>query len=417
MTPEPLNYTLHQLANGLTVLLHPDPTTPMAVVNVLYKVGAKVEDASRTGFAHLFEHLMFGGSEHADSFDGTLQLAGGNNNAFTNNDITNYYDILPASNIATALWLEADRMARLSINERSLDVQRKVVIEEFKENYLNQPYGNVWHLLRNMCYQTHPYRWPTIGLTTQHIAEASLQDVQAFYDRYYAPDNAILVVAGGIDPLPTLALIEQYFGSIPPSGRPASPLHPEPIQTSARKLVHQAQVPDDALYLAFPMANRLHEAYYRADLLSDILAGGPSSRFQLRLVKGKKLFSSLSAYITGNIDPGLFMIQGKPNPGITLEEAEAAIWEELNLLAEEPIAEEELQKVKNKVESGFEYSMISLMNRAYQLAYFTMLGNPDMLFAEKEKYTSLYSTHLQEEATRLFTTEQSNTLFYQAAKA
>lgn len=413
----PITFEKITLANGLTVIAHYDPLTPMAVVNTLYKVGARQEEPHRTGFAHLFEHLMFGGSKHAPQFDSALQLAGGNNNAFTNNDMTNYYDILPAANVETAFWLESDRMQWLNIGERSLDIQRKVVIEEFKENYLNQPYGQLWHQVRHLSYTTHPYRWPTIGLTPQHVADATLPDVQSFFDRYYQPGNAILSVAGGVEPEHVFRLAEKYFGEIP-AGPPLHRHWPaEPEQGSPRQATFQDNVPLDALILTFPMAGRTEEAFYEADLLSDVLSSGTSARFYQRLVKEQQLFNQLNAFVTNNVDPGLFVVHGRLNEGVTYPQAEAAIRLELDRLQQDAIPEQELQKVKNKVESGYEYNSISLMNRAYSLAYFEMLGDAQWINQEKERYLSVAAPDLQMRAQHLLTRHHTNTIEYRAKTA
>ena len=411
---QPISYEKYQLANGLTVLIHHDPLTPMAVVNTLYKVGARNEVSTRTGFAHLFEHLMFGGSQNAPHFDAALQEAGGNNNAFTNNDLTNYYDILPADNLETALWLESDRMHFLHINERSLDVQRKVVIEEFKENYLNQPYGQLWHQVRQLCYTQHPYRWPTIGLTPQHVAEATLSEVQAFYQQYYTPNNAILTIAGGVAPDQALPLVERYFGDIPTGPTPLPDWPTEPAQMGARHASFEDDVPLNMLIMAYPMADRTDKGYYEADLISDILSSGSSSRLYLKLVKEQQLFNELQAFISGNLDPGLFVIRGRLNEGVSYDDAQAAIQQELQRLQDDLVPRHELEKVKNKVESGYEYNTINLMNRAYALSYFENLGDANGLNTEKEHYLSVSAAALRDRAIQLFDARHLNLLEYRA---
>lgn len=403
------------LRNGLTVISHFDPHTSMVVVNTLYKAGARNEAPKLTGFAHLFEHLMFGGSLNAPHFDSVLQQAGGNNNAFTNNDFTNYYNSLPVDNLATALWLEADRMWQLDINERSLSVQKSVVVEEFKENYLNQPYGNAWHLLRGMAYQHHPYRWPTIGLVPQHVENASLEDVTAFYRHYYNPGNAILVIAGGIPSEEALDMANRYFSGIPEGKTPKDNWPQEPQQTSPREMEHLNQVPLNAVYRAYHMDARTSQAYYEADLLTDVLSSGPSSRLYNRLVKQRQLFTTLYAHVTANLDPGLLVVQGRLNPEVTFEAAEAALDAELELLITSPVSQMELEKVLNKVESGFAYNTVNLMNRAFSLAYFEMLGDAAGLDQEPERFLRVSASDLQQRAAEVFRKENSSTLRYLAS--
>ena len=403
------------LRNGLTVISHFDPHTAMVVVNTLYKAGARNEAPDRTGFAHLFEHLMFGGSLNAPHFDTVLQRAGGNNNAFTNNDFTNYYDILPVDNLESALWLEADRMSQLDINERSLAIQKSVVVEEFKENYLNQPYGNAWHLLRGMAYQHHPYRWPTIGLEPRHVEDAILDDVTAFYRHYYHPGNAILVISGGIPSEKAFEMVNRYFSEIPEGKTPEREWPQEPHQTTSREMEYSNHVPLNALYRAYHMGARTEPAYYEADLLTDVLSSGPSSRLYNRLVKQRQLFTTLYAHVTANLDPGLLVLQGRLNPGVTFEAAEAALDAELELLISTPVSKMELDKVHNKVESGFAYNTISLMNRAFSLAYFEMLGDAAGLDHEPERFLRVSASDLQKRAAEVFRKENSSTLRYLAS--
>ncbi len=402
------------LDNGLRVLVHVDPTTPMAVMNILYDVGARDEDPAKTGFAHLFEHLMFGGSVNIPSYDEPLQRVGGENNAFTSNDITNYYITLPAANIETAFWLESDRMLGLAFSEKSLDVQRQVVSEEFKQRYLNQPYGDVWLKLRPLAYQVHPYRWATIGKELAHIEQATMDEVKAFFHKYYHPQNAIMVVGGNVDIDEVKRLSEKWFGPIP-SGEPNKRVLPvEPEQTAARKLEVRANVPVDALYIAFHIGSRTENAFYECDLISDILSQGKSSRLFTRLVMEKKLFSELNAYQTSSVDAGLLVVEGKPAQGVQMHDAEAALWAELHLLQEELVGERELTKVKNKVESVLVFSEMNLLDKAMNLAFFESLGDADDLNREIERYQSVSSHDIRERAKRVFREENSSTLYYLA---
>lgn len=402
------------LSNGLKLLIHKDASTPMAVVNVLYDVGARDEKESQTGFAHLFEHLMFGGSIHIPDYDEPLQLAGGENNAYTTNDLTNYYCQLPAENLETAFWLESDRMLSLAFSEKSLDVQRKVVSEEFKEHYLNKPYGDVWHKMREMAYKVHPYKWMTIGKELKHIEEAQLQDVKNFFTRHYNPANAILVVAGNVETEQVLQLAEKWFGTIPSGEKYIRSLPKEPQQTAARRLEVKADVPIDAFIKTWHMGSRLERGYYVADLITDILGGGASSRLFQKLVKEQQLFSNLDCYHFGSIDTGLLTIEGKLVKGVSIEKAEAAVEAELQQLKETLVDEKELQKVKNKTESTILFEDMSVMSRANSLAFYELLGDAQLMNDELEKYQSITAEELRAECERIFDERNSNTLYYLA---
>ncbi len=402
------------LANGLKVLVHEDPTTPMAVVNILYDVGARDEDPEQTGFAHLFEHLMFGGSINIPSYDEPLQRVGGENNAFTSNDITNYYITLPAVNLETAFWLESDRMMSLAFSEKSLEVQRNVVSEEFKQRYLNQPYGDAWLKLRPLAYKTHPYQWATIGKSLKHIEEATIHDVKTFFTRHYNPSNAIMVVGGNIKLAEVKRLSEKWFGGIPATEKLVRSLPPEDLQTEERKETVKANVPLDAIYKVFHMPARTDSSYYAVDLISDILSRGNSSRLFRNLLKDQKLFSEINAYLTGSLDAGLFVLEGKPLPGVSMDTADAAIWTELERLKNEEVTEHELTKVKNKMESTMVFSEMSLLDKAMNLAYFELLGDADQLNSETQKYLQVSSSEIREQAGRIFRKENSSTLYYLA---
>ncbi len=411
-----INFSKFELDNGLRVIVHEDDSTPMAAVNVLYNVGARDESPEKTGFAHLFEHLMFGGSVNIPDFDDPIQLAGGENNAFTNNDITNFYDIVPAENLETVFWLESDRMLQLNIDEKTLDTQRKVVVEEFKETCLNQPYGDVWHHIADLAYKVHPYRWPTIGKIPKHVEEATLDDVRDFYKKYYNPNNAILVVAGNVKTEKVKTMTKEWFGDIP-SGAPAMRTLPqEPQQRVFQHRVRQSNVPVDALYLAFHIPARNHENYYAVDLLSDVLCNGRSSRLYRRLLKEQRLFTSIDAYITGNIDPGLLIIEGKPSDGVSIETAEAAIWKELDELKNEIISERELRKLKNKVESALIFSESNVLNKAINLAFFELLGDADLINQEVDLYEKVTTQDIQKMSQTILTKENCSELYYLAKK-
>lgn len=402
----------YTLPNGLRLVHSQDESTQMVAINVLYNVGARDENPEHTGFAHLFEHLMFGGSVNIPDYDGPLQLAGGENNAWTNNDITNYYLTVPKQNVETGFWLESDRLLSLDFSERSLEVQRGVVMEEFKQRCLNQPYGDVSHLLRPLAYRVHPYQWPTIGKELSHIANATLDEVKAFFFQFYAPNNAVLAVTGNITFEEAVQLTEKWFGPIPRREVPVRKLSQEPPQTEERRMTVERNVPLDSLFMAFHMCERQHPDYYAFDILSDVLSNGRSSRLNQHLVQQKKLFSSIDAYISGSIDAGLFHISGKPAAGVSLEQAEAAVREELAALQHELIAEHELEKVKNKFESTQIFGNINYLNVATNLAWFELNGKAEEMEQEVDNYRAVTAEQLREVAQRAFTKENSVVLYY-----
>lgn len=406
----------HTLPNGLRIVHSEMDSTQMVALNVLYNVGARDEHPEHTGFAHLFEHLMFGGSVNIPDYDTHVQNAGGENNAWTNNDITNYYITLPRQNVETGFWLESDRMLSLDFNEKSLEVQRQVVIEEFKQRNLNQPYGDVGHLVRGMAYKEHSYQWPTIGKETSHIANATLDEVKDFFFRFYAPDNAILAVTGNISFEDTVALAEKWFGPIPRRNVGTRNLPKEPVQTAERRQTVERNVPVDALYMVFHKCDRLHPDYYTFDMLSDLLSSGRSCRLVQHLVLEKQIFSSIDAYISGSIDEGLFHIAGKTSPGISLEEAEEAIWEELEALKTVETDPYELEKVKNRYESEQIFNNLNYLNVATNLAFFELIGKAEDINHEVEKYRSVTSERIREVARKAFVRENCSVLYYKAKK-
>ena len=409
-----INYNKFVLTNGLRVLVHEDDTTPMACVNILYDVGARDEDPERTGFAHLFEHLMFGGSVNIPNYDEVLQRVGGENNAFTSNDITNYYITLPAVNLETALWLESDRMLNLAFNEQSLEVQRQVVIEEFKQRYLNQPYGDVWLRLRPLAYDRHPYRWATIGKNIEHIEQATMEDVKQFFQTFYHPANAIMVIAGKVKLEEVKPLVEKWFDTIPAHPTKQRSLPQEVPQQAARRELVEADVPVDSIYIAFHGPDRHHPDYYTLDLISDLLSRGSSSRLYRALVKEEQSFVDVNAYLMGSVDTNLFVVEGKPSDGISLEQAEQTLWKQLDLLKMELISEAELEKVKNKVESTMVFAELSILDKAMNLAYFELLGDADAYNKEVAKYATTNTTDIQRVSSEIFRKENSSTLLYKA---
>jgi len=411
-----IHFERTKLANGLTVIVHQDKTTPMVAIDICYNVGARDEHPDRTGFAHLFEHLMFGGSKHIPAYDEPLQKAGGDNNAFTSNDLTNYYLTLPKNNIETGFWLESDRMLELAFSKSSLDVQRNVVIEEFKQRQLNQPYGDVWPLLRQLAYKVHPYQWPTIGREISHIEKATMQQVKDFFFAHYAPDNAVLVVTGDVEFDEVVKLAERWFGPIPNRGIKPRNIPQEPEQTEIRIQTVIREVPNDVIYMAFHMAGRLDPDYYTTDLISDVLSNGNSSRMYQNLVQKEKLFTELDAYLSGDYEPGLFVVSGKPSNGISLETARNAIEKELDRMKDELVTEYELEKVKNKVEANIEYSEMNYLTKAMNLATNEILKDAALINSQAENYRRVTAAQIQEVSRQLFRPENCSVLNYLAKK-
>lgn len=409
-----IKYKQTILPNGLTVLVNRDHASKLAAVNILYKVGARNESEHKTGFAHLFEHLMFRGTHNVPDFDLPVQMACGENNAFTTNDYTNYYITLPKENIATALWLESDRMSNLDLSEEVIETEKQVVIEEFKQRYLNQPYGDEQLLLRKLCYTTHPYRWPTIGISEEHIERATIEDVRAFYALHYRPSRAILSISADMDEDEMIALATEYFAGIEDNGGDIAPIAPEPKQCEPRRLVVEREVPATDIIIAFHMGDRLSHDFFIGDLASDLLAGGESSRLVNRLVKERGLFSSVNAYITGSLDAGLFVIKGRLMPTTTEQEAEEALLDELNDLKLGNISDYEMEKVKNKFEANTLMGEINVMNKAMNLGFYSMTGRIELINEETDIFRSITREEIMAFATERFTAENSSTIIYRA---
>lgn len=410
-----IEFTEFKLPNGLHVIVHEDKTVQIAVMNILYDVGSRDEEEEKTGFAHLFEHLMFGGSVNIPNYDEPLQLVGGENNAFTNTDITNYYLTLPAANIETAFWLESDRMLSLSFDPKVLEVQRKVVVEEFKQRYFNQPYGDVWLKLRPLAYQRHPYKWATIGKEIGHIENATDSDVKDFFFKHYVPSNAVLVVAGNVTVEQVRMLAEKWFGPIPAGKKPVRMLTQEPAQNGKRVEETMAKVPADALYKTFHTVGRFEKSYYAVDLLSDILSRGQSSRLYNRLVKELELFTSISSFVTGTIDPGLLVISGRVKDGVRLEDAEQEIDKILEEVVKNGVTEEELEKVKNQAIATVEFGEVDVSNRAMALAFAALSGNTNLVNTEKSDLSAVTLHDIHEAAKNALREENSSVLFYRSA--
>ena len=407
-----IQFEKFQLDNGLKVLVHQDTSTPMAVVNVLYNVGAKDEDPAKTGFAHLFEHLMFGGSVNIPVYDEPLQRAGGENNAYTTNDLTNYYCQIPAENIETAFWLESDRMLSLAFSKKSLEVQRKVVCEEFKEHYINKPYGDAWHKMRSLAYTQHPYRWMTIGASLAHVEDATMEDVKDFFFQFYRPNNAILVVTGNVETEQVKKLAEKWFGPIEAGKAYLRNLPKEPLQEKSRSMDVRADVPLDMLMMTWHMGGRFDEGYHATDLITEVLGGGTSARLYEQLIKVKQIFSSIDCYHFGTVDPGLLVIEGKLVKGISMAVAEKAVLEEIEKIKNEILDAKEVQKVINKTESVICFEDMSIMNRAHSLAYYELLGDADLMNKELGMYQRVTPTMIQHTAQEIFQENNRNTLYY-----
>jgi zinc protease len=411
-----IQFNEFSLDNGLRVIVHQDPTVQIAVLNVLYEVGSRDEDPEKTGFAHLFEHLMFGGSMNIANYDEPLQKVGGENNAFTNTDITNYYLTVPASNIETGFWLESDRMLSLSFEPQVLEIQQKVVIEEFKQRYLNQPYGDVWLKLRPLAYLAHPYQWATIGKEIRHIENATMDDVRQFFFQYYVPANAILVVAGNVTLDQVRRLTEKWFGPIKSPEVQKQALPQEPPQTVKRTLEVEADVPASALYKAYHMPGRFHPDYFAVDLMSDVLTRGHSSRLYQKLVKEREIFTTISSFTMGTVDPGLLVINGRVKDGIKLQDAEAEVNSLIDEMLRSGITDAELEKVKNQAYSTLEFGEVEVMNRAMNLAFAKLSGDANHVNEEAKLIEAVSIDQIQRAAREVLRDENSNVLYYKASK-
>lgn len=407
-----INFHKYHLDNGLRVLIHPDKSTPFVSICVTYAVGTRDENPQRTGFAHLFEHLMFGGSKHATDFDQHIQNAGGENNAFTNQDVTVYYDQLPLDNWEIGLWLESDRMQNLLLNQKALDVQRKVVVEEFKETCLNQPYGDIWHHIGPLLYKKHPYQVPTIGAKIEHIQEAELSDVQNFFERFYCPNNAVISISGNLNPDEAIVQVRKWFEDLPAGNPPKKDFPKEIAQTEERFLEVEAEVSLNALFMIFHSAHRLDSDYYLDDMLTNILAEGEASLLFKKLVKQTQLFGEIDAYITGTIDQGLLVIEGKLSEETTYEEAEAAVWEQLKSLQETCISTEQFQKLQNHVEHNLEFGETNSLHKAINLGYYEILGDANWVNEEKDNYLNITPEAIQQRAQNLFQRTKCSRIHY-----
>ena len=405
-----------ELDNGLRVIFHKDVTTPMAVVNTLFDVGARDESPERTGFAHLFEHLMFGGSINIPNFDGPLQDAGGSNNAFTSNDITNYYDVVPVQNLETALWLESDRMLSLAFTEKSLEVQRSVVIEEFKQRYLNQPYGDLWLEFRPLAYQVHPYRWATIGKNIEHIQEATMEEVKGFFKTHYHPGNAILCIAGNLELEEVKRLVTKWYGDIPAQKKKVRNLPQEPKQTEFRTKTIEREVPSDVYTYGFKMVGKGQEGFYEADLISDILGRGNSSRLYKRLKKDLEFVTEINAYVMGSTDTGMLVLSIHPSDGVTLEQIDEELWKILEELKSTLVEKPELEKIINKVKTSKAFSEQGVLNKSMALSINELMGDANLINTETSAYEKVTVEGIQEQAKQIFQKTNCSQLIIKAKK-
>ena len=409
-------YKRKTLDNGLTVVVNRDRSSKLAAVNLLYRVGARNEPPARTGFAHLFEHLMFRGTREVPSFDLPVQMASGDNNAFTNNDYTDFYITLPKDNIETALWLESDRMQGLELTPEKLATEKRVVIEEYRQRYLNQPYGDQMMLLRALSFRVHPYRWATIGLSPDHIADATMEEVQAFYRAYYHPSNAILSISADLDEERMLELAERWFAPLADRPHPAAAIPQEPPQEAPRREEVERDVPATTVSVAYHMGGRTSAEFFVGDLVSDLLSGGDSSRLYQRLVKGRRLLSSVNAYVTGDVDPGLFVFTGQLLPDTTPTQVEEAFREEIGALVRDAATEYELEKVRNKFEANTLFGELNVMNKAMNLGFYEMLGDLPLINGEVARYRAVTNDAIRDFCRRVLRPENSNTLIYKAKK-
>lgn len=412
-----INYNRFTLDNGLRVLVHEDKSTPLVAMNVLYNVGSRDEDPTSTGLAHLFEHLMFGGSINIPEYDMPLQMVGGENNAFTNNDITNYYLTIPSENIETGFWLESDRMLELDFSQKNLDTQKNVVTEEYNQRYVNQPYGDAILKLRPLAYKVHPYRWPTIGMDITHIENTNLNQIKKFFFSHYAPNNAIIALTGNIGNDLAYKLTQKWFGPIERREVQKRNLPAEPVQTEERRLTLEKDVPSTALYKVWHTGPRTSADFYTLDLITDLLAGGESGRLYNKLVREKKLFSEINAYITSDIDPGLIIVQGKLMKGVDIQHAEESVNKVITGLLDKNGIIEEMEKVKNKFESSTVFSNTSILNKAVNLAMYELLGNPELINSEVEAYKNVSLEMVMEAAGRYFVLSNCSTLYYKSNRS
>ena len=413
----PLQFKRHILANGLRLIVHEDHSTPLASCNVVYNVGSRDENPEMTGMAHLFEHFMFTGSKHIPDYDAQLQSVGAFNNAYTTQDITHYYITLPAVNIEHALWLESDRMLELAFQQEKLDIQKHVVIEEFKENFLNRPYGDMWMLYNQFFFQKHTYQWLPIGKEISHIEKVSMDDMKAFFYRFYRPNNAVLTIAGDVKFEEIVPLVEKWFGPIPAGTDSVwDRKYPqENLQTEKRLFEVQRNVPADMLFKGWPTCGRLTPDFYAYDMLSDLFGSGQSSYLYKKFVMEDALFTDISAYITGTLDPGIFIIGGRPAEGVSIEEANKRLSDYLYQLPQNCINAHDLQKVKNRVESIILQNDIKIEDRSSSLAVAECFSCAEDFNDETNRYFAVSEEQINTLCNNMFRQEQETTMYYKCA--
>lgn len=407
-----ISFNKYVLSNGLKLLHHYNATTQMVALNLRYDVGARDENPERTGLAHLFEHLMFGGSANAPDFDGALQAAGGSSNAWTGNDCTNFYEVLPAHNIETAFWLESDRYLNLCLDEQSVATQKSVVIEEFKQRYLNRPYGDVSHLMRSLAYKSHPYRWPVIGVKPEHIAEASMQEIEDFYNTHYSIDRMVLCVSGNVTFQRAVELTEKWFGDLAPRASLKRDLPVEPAQTQPRVLKVHSDVPENMIVRIYHMCGANDPDFVASDLVSDVLANGPSARFHRNVLITTDLFTELDAVILGCDDPGLLYVTARLANGVDAQKALDVIDGEIDKLLREGVSERELKRYANQHVARELNENILYDAVAEKLCKYEMLGDASRINTENDEYQTVTVDHFNRVARELFRAENCSTLYY-----
>ena len=401
----------HKLPNGLKVVFNRNRSSQLAVVNMAYTVGARNEQPGKTGLAHFLEHLMFTGTFDVPSFDELLQSAGGESNAWTNNDLTNFYDVLPVNNLEVAIALEADRMCGLRLDDKSFESQKSVVVEEFKQRCLNVPYGNQEHLLRDLAYKVHPYRWPTIGQTVDDVQGITKDDVKYYYNNYYVPSGAVLSIVADADADEVLSMVERQFGDIEKTGTDKRPYSPEPEQQESRRLVTRQNVPYRRIVRAYHMGDRLCADYAECDILSDVLSNGRSSRLYRNVLAKGDLVSAIDASITANHDAGILKIQASLLPGVDFDKVEAAIDSEIEQMLDD-VTIDEIKKCINKYESNALFSNLTIEERASNMAQCCILGDVNMINTEIDKYQAVTCRSFVESAQKLLRTSNCSTLYY-----
>ena len=407
-----IHFNSHRLKNGLRLIHHYNATTSMVAVNLLFDVGSSDENPSKTGLAHLMEHLMFSGSKHVAKFDDMLQRAGGDSNAWTSCDVTNYYDVLPVHNLETALWLESERLVNLNLTEENIAIQKSVVTEEFKQRYLNQPYGDVLHLTHGLAYEVHPYRWPTIGLDVDTIKSFTSDDIINFHNRFYSVNNMVLCISGNVDFDTAVKLVEKWFGDIEPYDIAPRNLPEEPVQQQCRFITHKSEVPNNMLFLTYHMCSRTSADYPVSDIISDILGNGMSSRFYQQLILNTNMFADVDASVMGARDPGLFYIRARLEQGVDFDKARDAINEVLRQLIDGGATQHEIDKCVNKYISNKLFENVGYAEKAVSLCMHELLWGAQGINTENDRYREITPQAVNSVASQLFDSNNCSIIYY-----